>query len=68
MLLNPAARRPYALAFAALFVLLGLFASQAHADVKVQGKKGPAGLSFYNPPKKLIAGKPGSIVWQRELK
>lgn len=61
-------RRTYTLALAALFLLLGLFASQAHADVKVLGKKGPAGLSFYNPPKKLIKGKPGSIVWQRELK
>lgn len=52
---------------AAAAVSVALPAS-AGAQGAVQGKKGPAGLAFYNPPRKLVAGKPGTVIWQREIK
>jgi alpha-beta hydrolase superfamily lysophospholipase len=34
----------------------------------VKGKKGPSGTAFYYPPAKLIKGKAGTVIWQREIK
>jgi pimeloyl-ACP methyl ester carboxylesterase len=30
--------------------------------------KPPPGLGFYNPPARLVAGKPGSVIWTRKVK
>lgn len=42
--------------------------ASAGAQGAVLGKKGPAGNAFFNPPRKLIKGKPGTVIWQREIK
>lgn len=57
--------RLVALAVAAVAIALP---TTAGAQGAVQGKKGPAGAAFYNPPAKLIKGTPGSVIWQREIK
>lgn len=55
------------LVLAAAAVSIALPASAA-AQGAVQAKKGPSGLAFYNPPRSLIKGKPGTVIWQREIK
>ena len=60
-------RRVRVVALAAAAIAVALPAS-AGAQGAVQGKKGPAGTAFYNPPRKLIKGTPGTIIWQREIK
>ena len=60
-------RRVRVVALAAAAIAVALPAS-AGAQGAVQGKKGPAGTAFYNPPRKLIKGTPGTVIWQREIK
>ena len=30
--------------------------------------KAPAGLAFYSPPARLVAGKPGTVIWSRTVR
>src|SRR5664279_663708 len=29
--------------------------------------KAPSGLAFYSPPARLVAGKPGTVIWSRTV-
>jgi pimeloyl-ACP methyl ester carboxylesterase len=40
-----------------------VFATSASAAVKA-----PSGKAFYNAPAKLIKGKPGTVIWSRQIK
>lgn len=31
-------------------------------------RRAPSGLAFYMPPAKLVAGKPGTVIWSRTIK
>ena len=45
------------------------FAGSAHAGVAQPGiAMGPAGAAFYTPPKSLLKGAPGSVIWTRAIK
>jgi pimeloyl-ACP methyl ester carboxylesterase len=51
-------------AFLALAALTGSASAAAPASAPV---KAPAGLAFYTPPAKLVAGKPGTVIWSRSV-
>jgi hypothetical protein len=46
-----------------LLLLVALPAGSAEAKVRT----GPGGLAFYGPPKRLVAGTNGTLVWARRL-
>ena len=50
-----------------LLLLLALLIPAAPAVAAKKVRKGPAGLAFYTPPKKLGA-KHGDAIWARKLK
>lgn len=47
----------------ALLVAFALLAGSAAAAKP----KAPAGLAFYSPPARLVAGKPGTVIWSRTV-
>jgi len=49
---------------AALIALVALIALPAVAGAKV--RTGPAGAKFYTPPKSMLKGKHGSLIWVRK--
>src|SRR5262245_8114994 len=55
-------RRSFVIVAVGLGVLAMLFGPVAGTQAKV--KKGPAGLAFYNPPKKLPK-QHGDLIWTR---
>jgi hypothetical protein len=60
--LAPATRR----ALLVLAVLaLGAFAAPAAAQARTAA---PSGLAFYSPPKRLLAGPHGSVIWARAIR
>lgn len=60
--------RPWLVAAMAVACLAALPAG-AGAKSVVKGPKGPANDGFYAPtPAQIAAGKPGSVIWQREIK
>ncbi len=46
---------------------LALCASAVAADAQTGVTKAPAGLKFYTPPARLVKGKPGTVIWERQL-
>ena len=49
----------------ALLAAAALLALAAPAPAPAQARRGPAGPAFYDPPARLVAGHPGTVVWQR---
>jgi pimeloyl-ACP methyl ester carboxylesterase len=49
-----------------LVVLAALLLAGAPA-AEAEVRKGPGGLAFYSPPKRLVAGSNGTLVWARKL-
>src|SRR5437588_10510084 len=47
-----------------LVLLLGLAPGAAQARTS----HAPAGLGFYTPPARLVAGKPGTVIWSRQAR
>ena len=67
-------RRTIALVVLALAAVLLLFAGSERADAKAKAKanhakvtKGPKGLKFYKPPKKLPK-QHGALIWARKTR
>lgn len=60
-----ASRRGWILArlVLALAAAVGTVADAADAATP----KAPAGLAFYSPPARLVAGKPGTVIWSRKV-
>ncbi|HTU14003.1 MAG TPA: lipase family protein [Solirubrobacterales bacterium] len=44
---------------------LALFAAPASAAQKERAPRAPSGSAFYSPPKKLVKGRAGTVVWSR---
>ena len=55
--------RKLGVALVAALCLCLLIASAASAATKA-----PSGLAFYNPPARLVAGKPGTVIWSRAVR